>query len=171
MLCVFDIVMVPIGVVVVLSLHVAATLAADNVAEVIRRAVALDFKDEGQWTALEAACINVAEVILPCVSRGWGSMVAFGFIFGWIGALFFFLSSLSVDGFQKILQLGFSVLCALVPLMVAWPLAAVSTKCHKLLNLLNTMRLKDLSQHVRLRALETAMRQLNNNKGLGFMVW
>ena len=170
MMCTFDVLIIPAGLGVLLSLHGAATLATDAVAEVIRKAEALDFKNMEQWAALEAGCVNLAEVIMPCVSRGWGMTVLFGFAFGWVGALLFFLTSFPAQGMAKLGQLFLCVFTALVPLAVAWPLAAVSSDCSKLLNLLNKMRLRDLSQHARLRALETAMRQLNNNRGLGFMV-
>lgn len=57
-----------------------------------------------------------------------------------------------------------------MPVFMAWPLAATSTQCASLVELLNTQRLLNLKLHDRLQTLETALRQLNKGKGLGFMV-
>ena len=67
-------------------------------------------------------------------------------------------------------QLFAAVICALVPLAVAWPLAGTTSRCEYLLDALNRKRLEDLAYHERVEALEVALRQLNRGKGLGFML-
>ena len=64
-----------------------------------------------------------------------------------------------------------AAVCSLVPLAVAWPLAGTSTACEYLLDALNRKRLEDLGHHDRVEALETALRQLNRGKGLGFTLF
>lgn len=52
----------------------------------------------------------------------------------------------------------------------AWPLAQTSTACSDLMDYLNAQRTQNLNLHERLSALETALRQHNKGKGLGFVV-
>lgn len=54
--------------------------------------------------------------------------------------------------------------------LIAWPLAQTSTACSDLMDYLNIQRTQNLNLHERLSALETALRQHNKGKGLGFVV-
>jgi hypothetical protein len=57
-----------------------------------------------------------------------------------------------------------------LPLYCSYGVANVSTKCQDLLEQLNAVRINDLGQHLRLVALETALRNLNKEQGLGIVV-
>eukprot|EP01047_Picozoa_sp_COSAG01_P090961 COSAG01_NODE_22677_length_845_cov_47.839142_2_plen_170_part_01 len=65
------------------------------------------------------------------------------------------------------------LLCCLFALVVMWPLAMTSTNCDGLMTALNASRLKHISTHgthLAIFTLEIALRRLNLDQGLGFMV-
>eukprot|EP01043_Picozoa_sp_COSAG02_P016135 COSAG02_NODE_704_length_18279_cov_100.299560_3_plen_141_part_00 len=62
------------------------------------------------------------------------------------------------------------VISAFLPCYFSHGIAKVSTSCQDLLEHLNAVRIKDLGQHPRLIALETALRNLNREQGLGIVV-
>ena len=57
-----------------------------------------------------------------------------------------------------------------LPFYFSYAVAQVSTKCQDLLEQLNAVRINDLGHHLRLVALETALRNLNKEQGLGIVV-
>jgi hypothetical protein len=161
----------PVCLASLLSLHVAATLARDAIQEVAKRIQAVDLKSGEAWQRVEKGALHLAKDIMPCLSDGWGPMVLYTFVMSWslaFGVLAEVIITDSVSGKVKATLGGMAI--AFYPFAMAWPLAATSTQCSKLLEDLNQKRMADLSEHERLYALETALRQLNNGKGLGFIV-
>ena len=163
----------PVAAAMMLSLHVAATLCADAIAEVMNgvRTVS-DSVQDGRWEAVETAALRLAKDTMPCLSDGWGKFVACSFVASWLfafGILAEILLSTDIGRMLRASVFGGVIVC--VPFAIGWPLASTSTQCKKLMEHLNTKRLNNLSEHGRLYALETALRQLNDGKGMGFLVF
>eukprot|EP01043_Picozoa_sp_COSAG02_P065530 COSAG02_NODE_9922_length_2074_cov_1.895190_2_plen_188_part_00 len=109
---------------------------------------------------------SLATDTMPFLSAGWAGIALGMWGVGWIGALLSFCEG--VTGRWKPL-LG-AAIAALTPLLIAWPLANTSTQSANLMDHLNMQRTLDLNLHDRLSVLETALRQSNKGRGLGFVV-
>lgn len=169
-----------------LSLHVAAALSRDAIAEAmasIRKLKQVSpsslneeargrlFRSqsscpEQEWTRVESLTLRLATDTMPCLSAGWARIALGMWGVGWIGGLLSFAEG--VTGRWR--PLVAAAVAAITPMLIALPLADTSTKCAELMDHLNMQRTLNLNLHDRLSVLETALRQSNKGKGLGFVV-
>lgn len=116
------------------------------------------------------------------LSSGWGSGLAWLYVLCWVGltptcvatVLLYILADPNFnDANAKMVEAFFgflTVLVALLPLFFSLAPARISTACQGLLGQLNLVRMCDLEQHTRVEALETTLRNLNQQQGLGIVV-
>jgi hypothetical protein len=92
------IVCAPVGLAGCFSLHIAATLGQNIIAEAMNRIVGLKQETgklvrsqssakESEWRMVEAATLRLATDTMPCVSTGWSGLVVGVWGVAWISAL------------------------------------------------------------------------------------
>lgn len=165
-----------------LTLLVASVLGGDAVTEVINAVKSIDppkKRDESNelrddWARqVEEKVTGHGGLIetMDTLSTRWGGALVASLAAIFLNYFTYVLNSLHVEGWDTltvcIVDGFFSGLCAL---LLLWPLATTSTLCDDLLIALNHKRLKHLEAHERIFALETGLRQLNNDQGLGFVM-
>ena len=150
-----------------LSLTVATTLSSMSISDAMSLIKALDGNSTpAQWEKAESAALQLATHTMPCLSGGFSPIVMCVFGCGWGGSILMFCEGLMGRSGPLI---GASM-AAMMPVAAAWTIAGTSTQCAHLMDQLNKQRMMNLRSHERLTALETALRQQNNGKGLGFTV-
>eukprot|EP01043_Picozoa_sp_COSAG02_P076382 COSAG02_NODE_16195_length_1105_cov_1.957256_2_plen_176_part_00 len=85
------------------------------------------------------------------------------------GILIVILAGWYMELIQAVLGI-ISVVSIFLPLYFSLSVARISTACKDLLMQLNIVRMGDLDHHSRLLALETALRNLNQQQGLGIVL-
>ena len=123
-----------------------------------------------EWAKVNTMVMTLARETLPSVSNAWGGMVAC-FIFSYALIAFAnFVEWLYTGTFLNAFE---TFLIMFISLLVLWPFAATSSNCDRLMAALNDVRLKhcgDATAHLQIMAVETGLKQLNLNQGLGFSV-
>eukprot|EP01046_Picozoa_sp_COSAG06_P042665 COSAG06_NODE_5470_length_3460_cov_5.243677_2_plen_382_part_00 len=123
-----------------------------------------------KWTQIEGQVKQLACQTLPCLSSGYGKAVGV------------FMLAAEANAFASFIwwlhskwpyQAAIAALSALLPMVVIWPLAAVSTRCTNLMMALNSSRLAhlgDMNAHTRIFAIETSLCRVNAGQGIGFVI-
>lgn len=126
------------------------------------------------------------------LSQGWGAGTGLGFLLMWTVSFANFLVlvhnlTLEAAGYEDVLRNGepynptkHAISCfgmALAPLLLSADVAHVSSMCDELLNKINELRMTWSSTeeaqliHNRVFPLQTTLERMNNNQGLGFVVF
>jgi hypothetical protein len=152
------------------------------VLEVIRDAKKTPPTHDVNWQAKVVEPALALNKTIEDVSRGWGLGIG-GITAGmWALALCTFTDALNEPftmgfdrvtgkppGTAKATLLIITVIEMLIPLTVAWDLAAISTRCDSLMSTLNDVRLEHGEKcHMRILWLETCLKEQNGGQGLGF---
>jgi hypothetical protein len=169
------------------SLCIASGLAMGAIGVVTAAAETITPSDEGwySWVEGPALALDVrskasdsSSGAIGLLSSGWGSGLAALYVLFWAGlapgclTALVLMNALSLGSSVEIQAvLGIiSVVSILLPLYFSRSVARISTACQALLTQLNLVRMGDLSHHSRLLALETALRNLNQQQGLGIVL-
>jgi hypothetical protein len=78
------------------------------------------------WNEVETSALLLASNVLPCLGEGWSVFIAVTFAFCWIAALGLLVVGLADENPMWAML---TVIATLLPAVVAWPLAAVSSQC------------------------------------------
>ena len=166
----------PLGLACGLCLIVGAVLAQDAVDAVLEPIRALSpVADAVRWDVeVVRPTVALAEHTMPTLSACFGPGTAAVVVACCTVSFGTFALFLTAPGL-----LGMGTLCALflvLPLLPLWPLATCSTSCSHVLVALNECRLAHLNvdetgAHTRILALEVALRQLNHDQGMGFVIF
>eukprot|EP01048_Picozoa_sp_COSAG05_P009521 COSAG05_NODE_789_length_7324_cov_4.272664_3_plen_506_part_00 len=165
----------PLGLACALCLIIGATLAQDAIVDVVQPIRVLSpIADADEWDAQVVLPTNaLAHTTMPTLSECFGPGIAAVTVACCIISFGTFALFLAND------SLGMAALTALfllLPLLPLWPLATCSTACSNILVTLNDCRLAHLTvdetgAHTRIRAIELALRQLNHDAGMGFVIF
>ena len=168
-----------------LSLAVAATLAYDAIAEVVNAIAQADPTNEEEWhVKVQRPTLRLAEVTMHHLSSVFATGLVGCFAGGFTGAIgsisgyFGAVAAHTEDGATSPnLYLLYATFYFAIPFCITAPLAATSTKCDELLEMLNLKRVRgiearawDADTESRLHSLERALRKMNKGRGLGFTV-
>jgi hypothetical protein len=107
---------------------------------------------------------------MPAVSNGWGHVVAVQILTYWLLGFSEFVWWLHEDTLYTAIM---TIAAFLFSLAVLWPLAMTSSNCDELMTAFNTNRLAyvhDTTACVKIMNIETALRRLNLDQGLGFSI-
>jgi hypothetical protein len=165
----------------VLSLEVAAVLAAHAVLGVDQAVRTVVPEDEEAWeTHVVWPTLALCNGAIAHLSRGWGRGLLLAYVGCWsvTFAMFVLLIGLasfpgmmSKEGMLYMLPIGLlSMLFLYLPKAMSVGVAGVSTACDQLFASVNERRIEDLRRDQTLQALERALGNLNNGQGLGFTV-
>lgn len=168
------------------ALAAAATLAHDAVTEVIKAVDVVETADKRMWhQRVELPTIRLAEETMHHLSTVFETGLVACFAGGWTGAIgsiagFFGAQALQTSGSSSSspqVYIVYALFYFAIPFAVALPLASTSTRCDELMETLNLKRVRNLEDdswnpdiECRMLALETALRQMNHSRGLGFTV-
>jgi hypothetical protein len=161
----------PILLTALLSIQVATVLGTDAIDDVMHDLQNLSPAEQNEWAEkVEKPTIRIARHTVVLMSENWGVLVGGTCPLCWALSLSWFIGFLR-DPITKWHLLPGSFVAATLPIGVAWPLAAASTRCQKLIDELNEKVLDDLGHHRRIVALEHALRHCNRGQGLSFTVF
>jgi hypothetical protein len=164
------------------SMEVGAALAADAVADVIA-AIPVSPVNSAEWEKnVVQPALGLPRSAMAELSDGWGKGLSLMYTGSWTLAIVVFAGALAsangsakaAGGAQGVVTVAFyifmDILILLLPLQVSRCVARVSDSCDELTNALNERRLDHLEDSDRLLALETALKNLHNEQGLGFTI-
>jgi hypothetical protein len=152
-----------------LTMFVGAALANQPILELSRRVERTPPSDPA-WTEIEREAELLATETMLEVSNGWGRVVASFVVTYWLLGFSEFVWWLHENTIKAAVL---SVAPFVFSLAVLWPLAVTSSNCDRLMAALNSSRLSHLSDpnaHTKICAVETALRRLNLDQGLGFSI-
>ena len=157
-----------------LSLKIAAVIVADAVAEVkqaIERIGPVDLEWETEVVLLVR---ELCDKWLPLLSNGWGLGVGLNCLAWWLCALGMVAQFLFG---RTVVSLVMVTLCTMIPLLMSYDVAAASSDCDRLHDVLN-MKRKIAPTGEQAMAFEHAVRKVelillneNTRQGLGFVVF
>ena len=160
----------PCTTVFLMCMFYGSTLATRSILNLTERIHNIIPSDPAWKTVYEEAVVLAAE-IMPAVSSGFGPPIASFSATYCLFGMSEFVYWLSVGTLQSAV---FTVLSFAFALVVVWPLAAISTRCDQLMTALNNNRLKHINisnVEAQIVSMETALRRLNLEQGLGFTVF
>ena len=155
--------------VLVFSMVIGAALANRQILQLIE-AVDHTTPSDRAWTDVEEKCVKLADEIMPAVSNGWGTMTIIFIITYWLVGFGQFVSWLRYSSWFNAV---FTILIFAFSLLVFWPLAVTSSNCDRLMIAFNKRRLAhvgDRDAHHKILEVEIALRRLNLDQGLGFVI-
>jgi hypothetical protein len=179
----------PMAIVWYFSMKVGVTLAEDEVMQVARRTTPEALKDDSTWsTTVAQPAIDLATGTLAHLSSGYGTGTGWtAFMCAWISVANFFGivhkirggpddGETDADFAEGVMRKSLGCVGAAL-FIVAVDLAAVSTRCDRLLKSINSLRLswasteEASSVHLCTFPLQCTLKELNNGQGLGFVVF
>jgi hypothetical protein len=154
-----------------LTLQAAAVLAADDVLEVVHAAKVVSPSNSEVWETKVVAPALILSDSVGLLSTGWGHGLTMAYVGLWgmgIGLFGLVLHFTRVEPVMAVFcSVGLLIVMAL-PMVMSQGVAAVSTSCDELGDVVNKRRIEDLDQSPRIHALELALKNQNNEQGLGF---
>ena len=154
-----------------LTMKVAAVLVSDNIAEA-EQAIQRCSPTAPEWDAeVVPMVLGLCDETLPLLSRGWGLGVGLNFLGWWLGAAGWFCLFLESETPAAAVII---VVCMFTPLALTYDVAAASSKCDTISDVLTDKRMRGPShdrdfEHAITR-IEKILDRQNTKQGLGFVV-
>ena len=171
----FFLIEAPLFIELALTMQVASALGSDAVLEVVHAVRKTAPSEADTWESeVVAPALALANGSVGLLSQGWSKPLALAFFGMWTMAIGVFAMMLYMLHIWPTGSLVFSAAllgCLLMPLIMSAAVADVSTSCDDLLASINERRIEDLERGALLFQLETALKNLNNGQGLGFVVF
>jgi hypothetical protein len=159
------------------SIQVAAALVTDVIQDIIEAACNLSPDSDSWEEQVVGPALKLPRYTMTALSNGWSRGLLILFIGCWLLTVAIFGAALSLatgsskdDPTRVVIVILIDFLILLLPLQMSRCVAQVSSGCDDLMNTLNDKRLDNLGDSERLRALELALKSLNNEQGLGFVI-
>jgi hypothetical protein len=170
-----------------LSLAVAVALATEGTMQVVRAATEATPADAERWaTSVEAPALALGQKggAITLLSNGWGRGLGAVYAVFWggmapaafLGVLSILIWLLSLHHMWLAWLLASLVVVVLLipflaaPILLSKGVVATSTACDDVLRQLNIVRMADFAHHAAVLKLETALNNLNDKQGLGFLI-
>lgn len=190
--CVCLVILTPFAVLFILvwwlTLRIASMITRDEVIEVIKVVDTTDPSDEKTWATAVGPSALALDNTFKQLAHGWGIGLQGAFLCLWFNGLANFTHAVNatamaswdakecksaediMDGQQLMLVLTF--VCATIPFGLLVDVATTSSFCDKLMETLNSVRIRHYAQAPfwKLNELETALRSLHRGQGLGLIL-
>ena len=151
------------------TMYIGGTLANNAILELILLVGKTSATDTA-WSDVDVQAARLARETMPAVSSGWGGASIIIVATYWLIGLSEFIWWLHVNTIPVAV---YSLCFFIFSFGVLWPLAVTSTNCDHLMVALNDNRLGCLGEQAacdKIRDVETALRRLNRDQGLGFCI-
>eukprot|EP01047_Picozoa_sp_COSAG01_P058737 COSAG01_NODE_6959_length_3416_cov_33.694001_1_plen_526_part_00 len=167
------------------SMKVASCLCITSIADVANAAHRTDPTNSADWNEAVSQPALTLHTKTKTMSDGWGGGLAGCIFIAWTMCIQNFVNSINdplcVNGDREFgypigtMQLKFvtfSLIWAVLPLIIAIDVATISTNCENLMDTLNLARCEyGQPAHNNIAWLETALRGVNSGQGLGFTLF
>eukprot|EP01043_Picozoa_sp_COSAG02_P026843 COSAG02_NODE_1558_length_11928_cov_4.044974_5_plen_472_part_00 len=126
-----------------------------------------------EWeTEVVTTVVKLVTFVLPTLSRGLSIGLIGGTIGSWLNAMSWLAWAIYYRTTAGAMYTSCAFGLACIPLVVIYDVAATSSECDLLVEALNEKRLTNCSDehHIKISKLETMLRQLNKNQGMGVVI-